>query len=302
MKKKTLLFVTIFPLVAVVAYAAVGLLLFMNRDNANAIDTTNKVAVYTVTFDTRGGSAVEAMQITSGQKIDNEPIPSKTDYRFLGWYTDIGYTNLFDFQTEIENDLTLYAKWVEIYTVNFESCSGSAVDLVRVTNGQTIKMPTTTRDNYVFLGWYLDADYTQRFDFATPITGNTTLYAQWARDISEYCTIVTMDDMDNEYAVIEGYSGDCTELAIIPSTYDGVPVTLIRENAFKKSTLTAIVIPENIKTIEEYAFLDANNLTIIYCEIAKPSDAADDWIPDGWDVDWKIHCDAEVEWGYQINK
>ena len=279
MKKKTLLFVTIFPLVAVVAYAAVGLLLFMNRDNANAVDTRNKAAVYTVTFDTRGGSVVEAMQIASGQKIgyDNEPIPSKTDYDFSGWYTDIEYKNLFDFQTEIENDLTLYAKWKEIYTVTFESCAGSSVKPARVTNGQTIKMPTPkpTRDNYFFLGWYLDADYTQKFDFATPITGNTTLYAQWARDISDECDFELA--ADGSY-VITGYHGTSTELVIIPQKHEDKAVTSIADHAFEDCTsLTRIIIPENIATVGSKAFADCENLQTIYCAIVMPSDE----VPDG---------------------
>lgn len=34
-------------------------------------------------------------------------------------------------------------------------------------------------DGYEFLGWYIDSDYSEKFDFSTPIEQETSLYAKW---------------------------------------------------------------------------------------------------------------------------
>ena len=72
------------------------------------------------------------------------------------------------------------------YTVTFESNGGSAVDSVRVMNGRTVQKPADpTRAGYAFLGWYADSAFTSAFAFgATPVTGNTTVYAQWSDNLT----------------------------------------------------------------------------------------------------------------------
>lgn len=43
--------------------------------------------------------------------------PTKTGYRFDGWYRDSNYKNKFDFSTKITKDITLYAKFTKIENV-----------------------------------------------------------------------------------------------------------------------------------------------------------------------------------------
>ena len=64
------------------------------------------------------------------------------------------------------------------------------------------------------------------------------------------------------------YVYDCNETAsgklTIPSTYNGKPVTSIRERAFSDcSSLTSITIPESVTSIGNYAFNSCSNLTSI---------------------------------------
>lgn len=65
-------------------------------------------SVYTVTFDSSGGSRVESQSVTEGQRAAEPVPPTKEGYRFLGWYA--GDTP-FDFNTFIEGDMTLTAAW-----------------------------------------------------------------------------------------------------------------------------------------------------------------------------------------------
>lgn len=70
------------------------------------------VEKYTVTFDSKGGSNVpELSNITKGSKIANLPTPTYEGYIFQGWYTDEAYTQVFDANSEVNGDITLYAKW-----------------------------------------------------------------------------------------------------------------------------------------------------------------------------------------------
>lgn len=70
-----------------------------------------------------------------------------------------------------------------MHTVAFDSQSGSAVADQTVAYGDAIPEPAApTRDGYVFDGWYADAGYVNRWDFATGTMPNAgfILYAKWA--------------------------------------------------------------------------------------------------------------------------
>ncbi|OLR53531.1 hypothetical protein BHK98_00060 [Hornefia porci] len=70
-------------------------------------DYTAKTAV--ITFDSDGGSKIAAVTVGKGQKIAAPAAPEKDGYNFAGWYDSAG--NKFDFNTIIEDDLTLKAAW-----------------------------------------------------------------------------------------------------------------------------------------------------------------------------------------------
>ena len=67
-----------------------------------------------------------------------------------------------------------------------------------------------------------------------------------------------------DYAVVTGI-GTCTDTDIvIPSEYNGYPVTDIAESAFEDCmSITSIVIPNCVTNIDDYAFLDCLSLTSI---------------------------------------
>ena len=87
----------------------------------NPLEDLTETTYYTVTFNSNGGSDVEAQKVESGTKAEKPTAPTKasTDtetYAFGGWYTstDDGTTlsdTAFDFETAITADITLYAKW-----------------------------------------------------------------------------------------------------------------------------------------------------------------------------------------------
>ena len=76
--------------------------------------TVTQMAVYTVTFNTNGGSAIDEVEVESGQTVSRpQDDPTKDNYDFVGWYEDSTLTHEFDFSKKITNNTTIYAKWVE---------------------------------------------------------------------------------------------------------------------------------------------------------------------------------------------
>ncbi|MGI6361577.1 MAG: stalk domain-containing protein [Bacillota bacterium] len=67
-----------------------------------------------------------------------------------------------------------------IHTVSFNSMGASSVASQSVKNGAKAIMPVQPINvGYTFAGWYKDPFYAEAFDFNTPITNNTTVYAKW---------------------------------------------------------------------------------------------------------------------------
>jgi len=88
--------------------------------------------------------------------------------------------------------------------VNFDANGGSVVAKQLLANGTKASEPTVpVKSGFRFMGWYTDAELTTRYDFNTPITADTTLYAKW-RDSS--LPVYTVDFNSN------GGSGSMTSV------------------------------------------------------------------------------------------
>ena len=66
----------------------------------------------TVSYDTDGGSAVNPETVVQGNTV-TEPTTTKNHATFDGWYTDKTYQTKWNFNEPVNEDMTLYAKWVE---------------------------------------------------------------------------------------------------------------------------------------------------------------------------------------------
>lgn len=144
---------------------------------------------YTLTFDSQGGDAIDAITSSAADEIKSLPAPNRENYLFEGWYTaaDGGekVTNL-----TLVKDTTLYAHWKSVhYTITFDAQGGSPVNPIVADVGNLFTaMPTTTRENYVFDGWYTEPSGGVR---VTQIEDgkDITLYAHW----SEATYVLTFD-------------------------------------------------------------------------------------------------------------
>lgn len=67
---------------------------------------------YSVSFDARGGTPVESQTLEYGDLIAEPVPPTMEGCVFLGWFTDEGCTQSWDFTVDtISGNMTLYAGW-----------------------------------------------------------------------------------------------------------------------------------------------------------------------------------------------
>lgn len=147
--------------------------------------------LFKVTFDFNyAGSPANVVQELEKGETPNEPdVPNRDEYTFGGWFIDVGVNNPYTFDPLLAN-LVVYAKWIysvatPTYTVEFiYGYTGAPQNIIKtVVEGAIVTQPSTSRENYRFLGWYLDnGTFLNRFSTSsTPITSNVVLYGNWVK-------------------------------------------------------------------------------------------------------------------------
>ena len=64
-----------------------------------------------VKFETNGGSTIDDVKVAHNHKLTKPANPVKTGYKFDGWYSDVTLNTPYDFNSFVDDDFTLYAKW-----------------------------------------------------------------------------------------------------------------------------------------------------------------------------------------------
>ena len=83
-----------------------------NVDNDKpSTPTSPTVKKYTVTFNTEGGTAIPSQTINEGEKVVKPTNPVKDGFGFVEWTLN---GNIYNFDSKVTKDITLFAKWIEI--------------------------------------------------------------------------------------------------------------------------------------------------------------------------------------------
>ena len=143
---------------------------------------------YTITYELDGGT--NAPENPASYNVETETItlrdPVKAGYTFEGWYKAEDFTG--EAVTEIPQgttgNITLYAKWLENYTITYELNGGINVPENPVSYNvetETITLKAPTKDGFAFTGWFESPDFstTEVKEITQGSTGDKTLYARW---------------------------------------------------------------------------------------------------------------------------
>ena len=125
--------------------------------------------------------------VTDSDGVARQPLaPTREGYTFAGWTYDSEGTDPVDFSKPVQgggDHVTFYAQWtknetpaVQTHKVNFY-VDGSTTT-VEVEDGKTVDQPSDPSvDGFDFVGWSSSKESFKKFDFSTPITEDTTVYA-----------------------------------------------------------------------------------------------------------------------------
>lgn len=158
-------------------------------DTTNAPNVLELVAKWTpndyyVSFVTEHGDPPTSQNVKYNGTATDPGTLTEEGYTFDGWYADENRTIEFDFTKPITSNTTVYAKWTaNDYEVSFITEHGAAPTSQNVPYNKTATNPgELTAEGYTFIGWYADEAHKTKFDFSTPITGDTKVYAKWEKN------------------------------------------------------------------------------------------------------------------------
>jgi len=181
----------------------------------NAPESSGK---YTVTYYDSDGTTVLLEQSVSSNGKAYDWSPNKNGYEFLDWYTTTGMNVPYDFNTAINSDVSIYAKFETKqsepvkYSVTYYGYEGETLMSQTVeANGKAYSW-TPTKDGYNFVGWYSANDFKTEFDFNASISANMTAYAKFEKkeEVKQFPVTLAKDGKSFSY----GYEGDVKTVEI----------------------------------------------------------------------------------------
>ena len=214
---------------------------------------------FTVTFNSMGGSSVESKTVKDGDLLTEPAEPKYDGYIFNGWYKDEACTQSWVFESDkVTASITLYAGWVEetatTFTVTYMDGAETLYTKKVVEDGKAENI-NISKEGYTFKGWLLDG---AAFDFATPITENITLTADW--EIKTY-TVTFIADGEQVKQLEVDYLGSVPEIPEVPSKTGYIGTWNITDfsNITKELTVTAVYAAKTYTAALDYAGANTGN-------------------------------------------
>lgn len=229
-----------------------------NPDTPPTPPTPPAPTEFTVTFDSCGGNTVPAVK---GKTVQNEPLPEKDGFDFVGWYENSDYSgNRVVFPYTISKDVKLYAKWQEKATY-----VQSTLDDFEYTEADGKITLTKYKGNkeHIILPENASALGGQVFQLAE---GESTVAAIKSLKIPQ--NIESIDGLSLFWSV-NLYTIEVDENNVKYASKGGVLFnktldTLIAYPMGRSvETTSAYVIPEGVKTIEQFAFTGYERKSLI---------------------------------------
>ena len=206
--------------------------------------TVRRRHIYTVAFDTSGGTEIKSQQVEEDSLAIKPAAPNRIGYAFSSFD--------YDFNKPILENTTINAKWEAVkYKITYELNGG-----VNDTDNPTtytiedkieLKPAVSNKLGYSFASW----DNGGKIEKGS--TGDKTFTANYTTDVK----------LSSDGTTVTGLNNAVSDLVIL-SEYDGVKVTSIANKAFSNcASLESIIIPDSVTIIGYSAFEYCGKLTSI---------------------------------------
>ncbi len=235
---------------------------------------------YAVIFKADNG-VVDTLTYTVENKNITEPdVPCKT-----------GYTGVWESYSLTTGNITVNAVYTaKQYTVNLDydgATENNTQQTITVTYDKTIgALPEPTKDGYAFAGWiYNENIVTSTTVWIFDVT-SATFTAQWEKVLAGTAGLNYQVNNDEITCSVTGIGTATDTDIVIPSTYEGKPVTSIGSYAFGSCSsltlyslmyygtsnktfslngqaVTELVIPNTVTSIPSFAFYYCTNITSV---------------------------------------
>lgn len=261
--KKTFVMIATLVTILLLAFSLVACHKTSGDDNNNpdtppSPPTPPAPTEFTVTFDSCGGNTVPAVK---GKTVQNEPLPEKDGFDFVGWYENSDYSgNRVVFPYTISKDVKFYAKWQEKATYvqstlddfDYTEADGKITLTKYKGNKEHIILP----ENASALGGQVfqlaEGESTVAAIKSLKIPGNIESIDGLSLFWSVNLYTIEVDENNVKYASKGG--------VLFNKTLD----TLIAYPMGRSvETTSAYVIPEGVKTIEQFAFTGYERKSLI---------------------------------------
>jgi uncharacterized repeat protein (TIGR02543 family) len=124
------------------------------------------VKQFTITFESHGGSPVEAITADTGAKVPKPADPKKADYWFLGWFNAASGGAPYAWDHELTGDVTMHAQWqpevsfevtVQDQDGNILDFDGSTITIFKTGSAERdTGFTATVNGGYEDARWYLN--------------------------------------------------------------------------------------------------------------------------------------------------
>lgn len=169
------------------------------------------------------------------------------------------------------------------YQVSYEENGGSIVEGYNAFEGENVKLPSTTKEGYTFLGWYLDSDLTLTAK-DKKVDSDIKLYAKW--EINKYKVVVEGKEYEIEYGKhINPESPEKVGYTFLGWYLDS---NYIRKwnNEVIKENITLYSRFEKNKYTVKFKNSNINDMEVEYNElISEPNAEKEGFTLDGWFID-----------------
>ena len=218
---------------------------------------TWSLVTYTITYECDGcvNNPQNPTTYTINDKKDIKYPQSREGYDFGGWFKETNYTTKV---TQIKKgsygDLTLYGKWIKVYTLTYELNGGTKANSRTSYTSETETFAlgeAEGREGFTFGGWFDNPDF--EGDAVTQIvtgsSGDKTFYAKWEPEapvVTQYggITVTTYSDGTASAEI------DDTSLETVEITTDVVVNTISFSRVFSSGKMSTVMFPFSIDTSE----------------------------------------------------